>query len=61
MDGAQRGLITSGGMHKTIPRGLKPASFFAFGGTAEQLAEKVRFLIRNPKNIPQGLKPRLLE
>jgi hypothetical protein len=28
-----------------------------FIGPAKQLAEKVRFSILNPKNIPQGLKP----
>jgi len=42
-----------------FPQGLKPCSFWASYGTAEQLAEKVRFSIRNPKNIPQGLKPRI--
>jgi hypothetical protein len=28
---------------------------------AEQLAEKVMFSIRHPRNMPQGLKPLLLE
>jgi hypothetical protein len=56
------GLRGQSTMTEEHPSGAKsPDSSLRLFGTTEQLAEKVRFLIRNPQNIPQGLKPRLLE
>jgi hypothetical protein len=41
-------------------QGLKLGiDLIGFIGPAKQLAEKVRFSIRNPRSIPQGLKPRI--
>jgi hypothetical protein len=38
------------------PQGLKPISFWAAYGTAEQLAEKSESI---EKSVPQGLKPNI--